>query len=50
VLGTRPLTVWRIGPDSVCEQLVHQHIDAAQEKAGDRGDVPHRLALGQAPF
>jgi hypothetical protein len=50
LLGTWLLTATRTRPDTMPEQLVHQHIDAAQEKAGDRGHMLQRLALSRAPF
>lgn len=39
-----------VRPDAMAEELVDQRVDAADEEAGDRGDVVHRRARCQAPF
>ena len=49
------LRSWRIttrarGPDAMPEQLINEHVGAAEEEAGHGRHIVDRLTIGQPPF
>src|SRR5262249_39228655 len=44
------MTVSVTGPNAVLQELVHEHVDPAQEEAGHGRHGVERLAIGSAPF